>query len=576
MKRLVFVALFFIAILSVFAVPTHADMERLTNEWKAINPFTLPQWMMPEEEYRMQDYRSELVITPPPTAPVRQVAEFERATSVMIVYPLGIPYSFVAQLSEEIMVTTVVENQTIKNEAISSFQSHGVNMDNIRFLIAPTDSYWSRDFGPWFIFDGNDNLCVLDFVYNRPRPLDDQVPVLYATYDTLTTYGMNLKQTGGNYMCDGLGIAASTQIAYTENANYTNAQVDQIMTNYCGIQDYNVIQDPNNTYIDHIDCWGKFLSPDKVLIRSVPTSHAQYDEIEAVATYFSTLMSSYGHPFHVYRVYTPNDQPYTNSLILNNRVFVPQVNGSYDDDALATYQTAMPGYQIIGVPQLSTDPWISTDALHCRTHELADRRMLYIYHMPLADNQPANIPLTVNAYIKAHSNQSLYADSLLVFYKTNSNPSYQSVTFTDQGNNNYVANIPGQPEGTIVSYYIHAADMSGRSENHPFIGAPDPHQFTIVADTTPPTITHTPLQNISLSYLPVLFSAMVSDDGSIDTVYVEYKINNGNVAVLPLMETDTSFWQAPYDGNGLTMSDSFAYRIVAKDASNNIGYFPCR
>ncbi|MDD3525271.1 MAG: peptidyl-arginine deiminase, partial [Candidatus Cloacimonetes bacterium] len=37
--------------------------------------------------------------TDPPTAPVRPIAEFEPASQVLIRYPLGIPLSLVAQLS---------------------------------------------------------------------------------------------------------------------------------------------------------------------------------------------------------------------------------------------------------------------------------------------------------------------------------------------------------------------------------------------------------------------------------------------------------------------------------------------
>ena len=48
------------------------------------------------------------------------------------------------------------------------------------------------------------------------------------------------------------------------------------MEDYYGIETYHVVPDPNNTYIDHIDCWGKYLSPTKVLIREVPNSHPQF------------------------------------------------------------------------------------------------------------------------------------------------------------------------------------------------------------------------------------------------------------------------------------------------------------
>ena len=35
------------------------------------------------------------------------------------------------------------------------------------------------------------------------------------------------------------------------------------------------------------------------------------------------------------------------------------------------------------------------------------------------------------------------------------------------------------PPGSEISYYLSAADLSGRRKNHPYIGAPDPHVFTV-------------------------------------------------------------------------------------------------
>jgi hypothetical protein len=34
-------------------------------------------------------------------------------------------------------------------------------------------------------------------------------------------YGTNIIHTGGNFMCDGMGIAASTQLVWTENPSMT-------------------------------------------------------------------------------------------------------------------------------------------------------------------------------------------------------------------------------------------------------------------------------------------------------------------------------------------------------------------
>ena len=113
------------------------------------------------------------------------------------------------------------------------------------------------------------------------------------------------------------------------------------------INEYHVVADPNNEYIDHIDCWGKYLSPTKVLLRSVPVSHSQFSMIEDIVDYFETTTTSTGAPWEIFRVYTPSDQPYTNSLILNDKVFVPIMNSTWDDDAVSVYEEALPNHEII-------------------------------------------------------------------------------------------------------------------------------------------------------------------------------------------------------------------------------------
>lgn len=421
-----------------------------------------------------------------PLAPVRPVAEFEPAQSVLIRYPLGIPVSFVKTLSQEINVITIVSNETVKNQAITAYTNAQVNLSKCQFMIAPTNSYWTRDYGPWFAFDANNHLSVIDFTYNRPRPYDDAIAPAYALFDTLNSYSMSIAQTGGNYMTDGIRIAASSHIAYTENSN-NQTLVNQQMQNFLGITNYQVLQDPNNTYIDHIDCWAKFLAPDKILIRAVPASHSQYDELEAMADYFENLNSSYNRPFTVYRVNTPNNEPYTNSLILNDRVFVPIMNNSNDTQAIQAYQNAMPGYRIFGVLNNTSSPWVSTDALHCRTHEIPDKRMLTITHTPVSRLIDQNTSLNIQAEIKSMSQNNIIDDSCLVFYRLNQSD-FTSSPLIEYNTHQYQASISSFAPGDTVFYYIQALDASGKKTFHPIMGKKDPHYFVISSDDPNPHV----------------------------------------------------------------------------------------
>jgi len=295
-------------------------------------------------------------------------------------------------------------------------------------------------------------------------------------------FSSDVVSTGGNYMTDGLGIAAATHIAYTENDQCnTNDQssvplsscyyVDNIMENYYGIGTYHVVADPNNEYIDHIDCWGKYLSPGKVLIRSVQSSHSQYDEIEEIAEYFSGTNSAYGEPWEVFRVYTPSDQPYTNSLILNEKVLVPITGSSFDDDALEAYEQAMPGYEIIGF----SGSWYSTDALHCRVKGIPDLEMLQIFHKPIEDQNEGldDYGYRVDAIVDDLSDSGLIEEELKVFWWTDDMEESENMIMNvcaEDIPDCYTSTIPGQIEDSVVKYYIQAMDESGRLEKLPMAG----------------------------------------------------------------------------------------------------------
>tara|TARA_B110000495_G_scaffold168321_1_gene155188 strand:- start:72 stop:1340 length:1269 start_codon:yes stop_codon:yes gene_type:complete len=310
--------------------------------------------------------------TDPPPGPVRAIAEYEPMQGVLIRYPFGISTSLIRAMAEDVIVYCLVSSWS-ENTAYSSMNNAGVNMDNVEFILGSTDSYWTRDYGPWWVVDGNGDYAIVDFTYNRPRYNDNEAPSKVSDHLNIPYYSADIVATGGNYMTDGFGAAASAHIAYTENneCNTNNdssiplppcAYVDDIMDDYYGINNFHVVADPNDEYIDHIDCWGKFLSPTKVLIREVGSNHSQYQEIEAVANYFATSDNAEGVPWELFRVYTPSNQPYTNSLILNDKVYVPIMSSSWDDDALAVYQEALPNHEILGF----TGSWQPTDALHCR------------------------------------------------------------------------------------------------------------------------------------------------------------------------------------------------------------------
>ena len=439
----------------------------------------LPIGLTEEEKTRIHEIYNMGRETDPPPGLIRNIAEYERMEGVLIRYPFGISTALIAEMSEDVTVYCLVSSSQ-QNSANSSMANGGVNMENVVYITGSTDSYWTRDYGPWWVVDGNRDVSVVDFTYNRPRPNDNQAPSKMANYLDVPYFASDIVHAGGNYMTDGMGISASTDLVYVENS-IPNSQVLQIMEDYYGIETYHVLDDPNNTYIDHIDCWGKYLSPTKVLIREVPASHAQYGEIEATATYFGNSTNEWGEPWDVYRVWTPNDQPYTNSLILNAKVLVPVTGSSWDDEALTAYEEAMPGFDILPF----TGSWESTDALHCRIKGIPDLEMLQIFHNPINDSTEAiDYGYPVEVIIDDLSDAGLIEDSIKVYWKIPGmnewNSEYLYGSDVPEEPNTWSGWIPTQGEG-MIQYYIQSADSSGRIEHSPLAGW---HEFWALPPNT--------------------------------------------------------------------------------------------
>ena len=467
--------------------------------------------------------------TDPPEGEIRNVAEFNQMQGVLVRYPFGIPIELIKEMAEYVTVTTIVASSSQQQTVTNTYQNNGVNLDNCDFLIAQSDSYWVRDYGPWFVFDGNNQPGIVDFPYNRPRPNDNNIPQKVSEFLDIDLYGMNLISTGGNYMCDGMGQAASTDLIWEENPSLTHDDVAGYIFDYLNNTPYHVMEDPLGEYIKHIDCWGKYLSPNKVLIGQVPTTDYRYQDFEDAANYFATHISSYGKPYTVYRVFTPGtypNTPYTNSLILNNKVFVPLTGGQWDDEAIEAYEEAMPGYEIIGI---TYNGWENTDALHCRTKGMADLGMLYIHHIPTLGTVAYNQTYSISADITACSGEDIYADSVIVYYKINSG-AYTSANMQLESGNTYTGLIENVQPSDTVSYYIYAADESGRNAKTPYIGEPDPFVFTNV---------YFPVTEITFNPDTVKF---LTYEQGLEGIPL-YIINetSDNVTINTLTETGTSF-----------------------------------
>jgi agmatine deiminase len=442
------------AVLAVFAVPSLA-------EWSVCGTEELlPIGFTDEELLRLDEIGMYAVPTSPPPAGSINPGEFAPATGVFVRWPLGLPAELLVDFSQDSFLWVICTSAQ-QSAANSYMQTIGCDMGNVGYINAVTNSIWVRDYGPWFIVLPDGTQGIFDYVYNRPRPDDDLFPgVVGSTWD-IPVYSSTIVHTGGNYMSSGFDQAMSTTMVYSENGGdeeWVNGQ----MEDYLGITNYLCYPDPQGSYINHIDCWAKMLSPDRIIILQVPPSHPDYAALEAVADLIAATPCPYGTPWNVYRVQSSGEEGYTNSLISNNVVYLPVWDTDNDSAAYAMYQEAMPGYTIQAYPYSGWDP---TDALHCRTRNVIDNEMLMVSHIPVAEWQSTGSPVVINAFIRCHPDNSLLTHDLC--YRTGGSGPFTLVSMTAAGADSFTAQIPGLPDGTSVEYYVTATDDSGRQESIP-------------------------------------------------------------------------------------------------------------
>ena len=437
------------------------------------------RWEGREDEMPGRDRVSD----PPPLAPLRNCAEWEPCTGVMIRYPLGLPYNLLRDLDDDVTLHVVVSSSNYSG-AVNALTSQGIDMSRVQWLIKPNDSIWTRDYGPWFVFDGNDDIAIIDHTYNRPaRPNDNLIPIYFGEQQGIAVHSHDMYFTGGNYMTDGAHVGSSTELVYNEAASHNGmnqAAVDQLMLDYYGITNYMVLDYIESGGIHHIDTWMKMLDEQTCLVKDVPSSHGTYNNLNQRAALLASLPSSNGPNYDVHRVdcYLTSSGPasYTNSLILNDDIYVPTFgNASYDNAALAAYEAAAPGYTVRGY---FYSGFLTDDALHCRTKGMMDGGMLRVAHIPIHEQQAG--PVAVSAFVNDHSEAGI--SSVELHYR-HGGGEWNAVAMSPVAGD-YVGTIPPPPVDGETDYYIHAQDNSGREAGMPRVEPARYYSFAhLVGDT---------------------------------------------------------------------------------------------
>jgi len=346
----------------------------------------------------------------------------------------------------------------------------------------------------------DDDLLIINRYNIEGRPLpgeyrgweeDDDTNIDFANQMDWDVQDLALYWTGGNFMTDGYGMGFSTELMINEN-NITNEAFKEIMFEELHFENYHIFDNPNVSSIQHIDCMAKLLDSETIVIKQVPESSPEYDCIEEFAQSFYELNTFYGREFNIHRIFCPeiNAGPwetnpvaaYTNSLILNNKVLVPQYGIPEDNLALNTYIDAMPGYEVLGFNHSISDPWYSEDALHCRTMGIFDPAMIHISHKSIrTDEIIDNTSIYIQAEVFDYGISNVNLESVKLYWKYSSEDGpFGEVELEYQSDNIYIGTFPNLNSDSLIEYFINAVNVEGNTVSHPNGGW---HTFTTLQFT---------------------------------------------------------------------------------------------
>lgn len=462
---------------------------------------TLPNKLTESEESRVWEYcyppldPEKSFIPQPPPGPVRTMGEWEEIQALVLTWTdyIDILVEITRHAVEETRVIIIASNPTA---VINRLNAESISMDNVTVVQRSTNSIWIRDYGPWAIYQNEvDSLMIADWTYNRPRPQDDTSPAAVATYLGLpifeaTAPPYNFVHTGGNHLTDGVNTAFSSDLLFDENPDKTEAEIDNIAQLYMGVDNYVKFRSLPYDGIHHLDMHIRLLDEETIMFGAYPEGVADGPQIESnIRQLLSQETTAFGNRYRVLSLPMPPDQfnrypddggyyrTYTNSIFLNKTILVPTYEEQYDTTALRIYRENLPGYKVVGINCNQIIPALG--ALHCITKTVGVNDPLWIAHARLRDTYDAVNDYPVTAKIRHRSGIS----GATLYYRTDEAAPYTAVAMnlTDVAESIWLADIPAQPAGTEIQYYIHAVALSGKQQVRPIVAPEGYFRFRVKA-----------------------------------------------------------------------------------------------
>jgi agmatine/peptidylarginine deiminase len=265
----------------------------------------------------------------------------------------------------EAIMYIAVDNSFEQIDVNNTLDMAGADMSQVEFIVHPTDTIWIRDYGPRFVFEDGERT-IIDYTYTHMRENDNLFNDYLSNFWDEPQYQISIEHGGGNFHMFVNGDAFMTSVVFERNPSLTEQDVKNLFREYKNLDVTIYPRFPSSFDLTgHIDMWMLPVGTNKVIIGEYASSTGEPHIITEGVT---GDLESRG--YTVYR--TPGwksgitHYTYTNSIILNDLVFIPRYGGpwsSNDDQALAVFREAFPDHNIMQID--CSQIIMENGALHC-------------------------------------------------------------------------------------------------------------------------------------------------------------------------------------------------------------------
>ncbi len=292
------------------------------------------------------------------------------------------------------LVKIIVPNQHSADAVSHLLSENAANLNNITFILAPTNRSWIRDYGPLFLKDKHGNKTILNLGFNGWAKydnfnFDDDIPKVVATklnHPIWQPKHNNIQPIleGGSIDVDGQGTLLTTEeclLSKTQERNpgFTKQDYETFFANYLGVK--KVLWLGNGIAGDdthgHVDDLARFIAPGKVIAMIEENkSDINYQPLKDNLSRLQSMTDAQGNKLQVFELPMPAPivfagqrlpASYANFYIANGIVLVPTFNDPNDRIALNMLSQLFPTRKIVGIH--CGDLVLGLGTLHCLSQQ---------------------------------------------------------------------------------------------------------------------------------------------------------------------------------------------------------------